>query len=154
MYDKLLELSLGSGSLNNPLIDRVSSHQSVDNHRTFLTNPVAAILRLQITLWILPKPTINIHITNGQDEKTRFYTQQHVMLCASVRGVRVSVCPCGCHTLRLYKNGASYEYDHEIFTVDWHKDSSFSICKVFFRNSKGVTWTMALNERGYKKLMI
>jgi len=37
--------------------------------------------------------------------------------------VCMCVCLSVCHTLEPYRNGA--RYDHEIFTVDCHKDSSF-----------------------------
>jgi len=55
----------------------------------------------------------------------RFYALQHVMLRTSKPSSRrSSVRPFVRHTLELYQDSASY--DHEIFTVGCHKDSSFS----------------------------
>jgi len=69
MNDELFKLAFGSCSLNNLLIDRVRCDKSIYNHWTVLTNTMAAILRLQITLRIL-------HQTNPYHKPQQFQLLQ------------------------------------------------------------------------------
>jgi hypothetical protein len=51
--DHFLQLPLGSCSFHNTLIDGVGSDQPEDKDWFCLTNAVAAILSLKVTLWVL-----------------------------------------------------------------------------------------------------
>lgn len=51
--DHLFKFSLSGCSLHNFLINSVSSHKTIHNNWFGLTNPVTAILSLQVHLWIL-----------------------------------------------------------------------------------------------------
>jgi len=53
MDDHLLQLPLSSGTLHYLLVDGVGSHETVDYDGTSLTNPVTAVLGLQVTLRVL-----------------------------------------------------------------------------------------------------
>lgn len=51
--DHLFKFPLGGCSLDNFLINSVCSHKTIYNNWFRLTNPVTAILSLQVHLWIL-----------------------------------------------------------------------------------------------------
>ena len=53
MYDHSLQPSFGGSSLHYPLINGVGGDKAIDHYWLSLTNAMAAILSLQVTLGIL-----------------------------------------------------------------------------------------------------
>lgn len=46
--NQLLQLSLGSSSLHNLLVNRICSHKTINNHWLCLANSVTSVLGLQV----------------------------------------------------------------------------------------------------------